>query len=491
MLYRRGDGSDTVFAVNAAPIYDASGRITVVVSTFHDISDRKRAEERVRESALRDPLTGLANRTLLRDRLDQALARARRARLPAALLLVDLDRFKDVNDTLGHAAGDALLCEVAERLSDCVRASDTAARLGGDEFALLLDGLQVTVDAETVARKAVAAMAEPFVLDGEEVRIGASVGIALGPCDGDTPDRMLRRADLALYRVKTSGRGGHAFYDPEMAARVEARASLERDLRRAIERGDEFELVYQPEIDLASGVIRGAEALLRWRHPERGWLLPDEFIPVAEQSRLIVPLGEWVVHEACRQARAWRDRGLPELVIAVNVSLAQFQRGADFAAVAAAALERSGLSPHCLELEVTESLFASEDDRASLLTLKDLRSRGVSISVDDFGTGYSNLGQLRRLPVDKVKVDRSFMVGLGIDPDAEALVRAAVALAHALSLRTTAEGVETEEQLALIRAIGCDGVQGFLLGGPISADAFGVLLLRGDPWPAARAAVAG
>jgi diguanylate cyclase (GGDEF)-like protein len=410
---------------------------------------------------------------LFQDRLRQALAEARRHNWQAALLLLDLDHFKDINDTLGHTAGDRLLMEVARRLDACVRASDTVARLGGDEFALILTEVQRPEDVAVVARKAVGTVAECFRLENQEVQTTASIGITIYPTDGEHPDRLLRDADLALYRAKADGRNTYRFYATAMGAQVEARRALERDLRLALERG-ELGLHFQPQLDLAMGRIDCAEALVRWRHPTRGSVPPAEFIPLAETSGLIVPLGAWALREACRQARAWRDAGLPPLTMAVNLSLAQCRNG-DLARTIRRALRASGLEPRWLELEVTESLFLYPDN-GHFDGLQRLREQGVRVSLDDFGTGYSSLGRLRRLPVDKIKIDGSFVAGLGRDPDSEAIVRAVIRLGRSLGLRVVAEGVETPAQCAFLQAEGCDAAQGFHIGRPVPAGDFATLL---------------
>jgi diguanylate cyclase (GGDEF)-like protein len=410
---------------------------------------------------------------LFQDRLRQALAEARRHNWQAALLLLDLDHFKDINDTLGHTAGDRLLMEVARRLDACVRASDTVARLGGDEFALILIELRRPEDAAVVARKAVRAIAECFRLENQEVHTTASVGITIYPTDSDDPDQLLRDADLALYRAKAEGRNTYRFYAAAMGAQVEARRALERDLRLALERG-ELGLHFQPQLDLAAGRIDGAEALVRWRHPSRGNVPPSEFIPLAETSGLIVPLGAWALQEACRQARAWRDAGLPPITMAVNLSLAQCRNG-DLAHTTGRALRASGLEPRWLELEVTESLFLYPDN-GHVDGLQRLRKQGVRVSLDDFGTGYSSLGRLRQLPVDKIKIDRSFVAGVGRDPDSEAIVRAVIRLGRSLGLRVVAEGVETNVQCAFLQAEGCHAAQGFHIARPLPAGDFAALL---------------
>jgi diguanylate cyclase (GGDEF)-like protein len=465
-----------------AEVASLSRSLTALIAGLREeIAERERTAQALRQSesryrtlALCDPLTSLPNRALLRDRLERAIVHAGRAGQPTALLILDLDHFKDVNDTLGHPAGDRLLERAAQRLAACVRATDTLARLGGDEFALVITDLHGPTDATHVARKSLATLARPFDLEGQEVYVGASVGIALCPAHGTDPDQLLRHADLALYRAKASGGNGYEFFASEMAAQVAARKTLERDLRRAFRRG-ELELHFQAERDLDGGRVRSAEALLRWRHHELGWVSPAEFVPVAEGSGLIGPIGAWALREACRQAQAWREAGLPGVAIAVNVSLAQCRRG-DLAATAETALHETGLDPRALELEVTESLFLRDEDATALADLRRLRAAGVGIAIDDFGTGYSSLGQLRSLPVDKVKLDKSFIDRLGRDAEAEAIVRAVVALGHGLGLRVTAEGVESEAQLAVLRSAGCDGAQGFVIGPPAPADEFAVVL---------------
>ena len=467
------DGRRLEVALRLSPIRDQTGAVVGFSGIGRDITERRRAEERTRHLALHDSLTGLPNRTLFHDRLEHALAEARRHDRRAGLLLLDLDNFKDINDTLGHTAGDRLLVEVARRLDACVRVSDTVARLGGDELALILTEVRRPEDAALVARKAMYRMAKPFRLDGREVETTTSIGIAIYPADGEDADQLLRAADMALYRAKAEGRNAFRFYAAEMSAQVEARKSLECDLRRALER-DELTLEFQPQFEFAAGRIAGAEALVRWRHPRLGPVPPTEFIPLAESSGLIVPLGAWVLQEACRQTRFWRDAGLPHLPMAVNLSLAQCRSG-DLANSTWRALHASGLEPRALEFEVTESLFLSPGN-VYLNDLYRLRARGVRVSIDDFGTGYSSLGRLRQLPVDQIKIDRSFVAGLGHSPDAEAIVCAVIRLGRSLGLRVVAEGVETDAQCAFLRAEGCDAAQGFHIARPLPPNEFAALL---------------
>jgi diguanylate cyclase (GGDEF)-like protein/PAS domain S-box-containing protein len=466
---RRGPDGDRWLSTSGVPVLDAAGRFAGYRGVGRDVSGKRRAEERMRHQALHDELTGLPNRNLLQDRLRQALAHARRGGWQVGVLLLDLDDFKDVNDTLGHPAGDRLLRAIAERLAGVIRASDTLARLGGDEFAIVQPGPGCSPDgAAELARRLIGALEAPLSLDGQELRVGASVGVAIAPGDGEDADELVRRADLALYRAKTDGRGRHQFFEAALDAAVQARKRLESELRRAVARG-EFVLHYQPQLDLATGGPAGVEALVRWRHPERGLVGPAEFVPLAETCGLIGPLGAWVLDEACRQARDWERRGSPTRV-AVNLSPAQLRQAGGVPRAVDEALRRHGLDARWLELEITESVLLDRSDGTTDRALQELAARGVRLALDDFGTGYSSLSHLRRLPVATIKVDRSFVRGIGRDQDDEALVRAIVALGRNLGKRVVAEGVESQAQLALLRQLGCDAAQGFLLGRPQEAD---------------------
>jgi diguanylate cyclase (GGDEF)-like protein len=415
-----------------------------------------------RHLARHDALTGLPNRLLLRERLERALTRSRKNN-PLAVLCVDLDHFKAVNDTLGHPIGDDLLRAVTGRLSACVRERDTVARLGGDEFVVLLPGVQGRNQAQDLARRLIEAVSAPFEIQGHRITIGASIGLAMAPDDGDEPDVLLVNADLALYRAKAKGRATACFFEPGMDARAEARRKLEQDLREAVE-AERFELHYQPEVDTRSGAIVGFEALLRWNRPNQGLVSAAEFIALAEETGLIAPLDEWVIGRACADAARW-----PEPVrVAVNLSPAQF-RSRTLVDTVACALAVSGLAPERLELEVSESVLRSDGERA-LATLHQLRDLGVRIALDDFGAGYSSLGCLRMFAFDKVKIDPSFITGLSEPGPCAAIVQAVADLGARLGVATTAEGVETADQLAQLRARGCDAAQGYLLGraGPAS-----------------------
>jgi diguanylate cyclase (GGDEF)-like protein len=438
--------------------------------------DRKRAEQNIRRLALEDTLTGLPNRADFRERLGRQLAAADDSRRQLAVMLLDLDHFKDVNDTLGHPTGDRLLASVATRLRECTAEHSLPARLGGDEFALVLPCAGGPEQAAEAARGLIAAIAEPFLFDGHDIRLGASIGITLFPTDGTNPDDLLRNADLALYRAKESGRNTYEFYAMDMASQVEARKTLERDLRRALE-ADELQVFYQPQFDLANGTITTVEALLRWPHPTRGLMLPDSFIPVAETSGLIVPLGKWVMEQANWQICSWRRMGLPAVSVAVNLSLSQCRRGGLVGCIERM-VAQCGCDLRRLELEVTEQTFLPDEGAECIESLQQLRRLGVTVSIDDFGTGYSSLGRLRGLPVDKVKIDRGFVQGIGRSRDAELIVRAMIVLGRSLGLSVVAEGVETSEQLAFLKAEGCDGAQGFLLSAPLSADECAALLAR-------------
>jgi diguanylate cyclase (GGDEF)-like protein len=424
------------------------------VATFEDVTERRQAEAKIMHMARHDALTDLPNRVLFREKMEQALARGENL----AVLFLDLDRFKTVNDSLGHPVGDKLLCAVTDRLQNAVRGSDMVARLGGDEFAIVQLGAEPS-QASELAGRVIDAISEPFDISGHQVVIGVSVGIAVAPADGEQPDQLLRNADMALYRAKSEGRGIHHFFQPEMDAQMQARHALEHDLRKALVAG-EFEMYYQPIVDLGSGTVTSFEALIRWNHPTRGLVGPDNFIPVAEEIGLIVPLGDWVLRQACSDAASWPGR----LSVAVNLSAAQF-RNPTLALSVVSALGASGLAANRLELEITETVLL-QDDRSVLETLHQIRELGVRISMDDFGTGYSSLSYLRSFPFDKIKIDRSFTRELGKKDDCIAIIRAVVRLGSNLGMMTIAEGVETQEQLEILRAEGCTHAQGYLFSQP-------------------------
>jgi diguanylate cyclase (GGDEF)-like protein len=430
------------------------------LTTYEDISERRRNEAKVAFMAHHDLLTGLANRTLFMEKIEEAGARLRRHGEAFTVVMLDLDRFKNVNDSLGHPAGDALLKEMAQRLKSSLRETDVLARLGGDEFAILQSGgAAQRDDAITLSVRIIDLVAQPFDLDGHKVSVGASIGIALAPQDGVEPDELLKKADLALYLTKSEGRNGFNFFHADMTTEADARHQMENEMREALMR-DEFELYYQPVLDVRTRESRGAEALVRWRHPRNGLIMPDRFIPLAEDTGLIVQLGAWILGKACADAASWPA----QYKLAVNLSPVQFRKG-DLFEVILCALVESGLPPERLELEITESVLLENEVNYRVL-LQQLKNIGVSIVLDDFGTGYSSLGYLTRFPVDKIKIDKSFTQGLSQRADCAAIVSSVVTLAHGLDIATTAEGVETEEQFELLRAAGVTQVQGFLFGRP-------------------------
>jgi diguanylate cyclase (GGDEF)-like protein len=434
----------------------------------------EQANAQLQHVATHDALTGLPNRLLLADRLDQAIARAERHGQRFALIVVDLDRFKSINDSLGHMAGDELLKDVAQRLAKVLRKADTLARLGGDEFVLLLNEIDSPRDAETVAIKVLADFTRPAMISGLDLHISASLGISVSPDDGLDSEILLQHADAAMYHAKKSGRNAYQFFLPEMNAFARERLELENGLRRALDQR-EFVLHYQPKVDVRTGRIDSAEALVRWRHPKRGLVAPAQFIPLAEETGLILPLGEWVIREACRQAFAWQAAGLRPLRVAVNLSAQQF-RQKNLVELVRSALTAARLEPQYLELELTESAVM-DDAEQSISILRELSELGVRISVDDFGTGYSSLSYLRRLPLDKLKIDRAFIREVVTSRDDAEIVRAIVSLAHALRLQVIAEGVETPDQLEFLNSLGCDQYQGFHFSAPVPSNAF-VAMLR-------------
>lgn len=469
---RRKNGSRFWELASISPVLSADGAITHFVAVKEDISDRKDYEAQLEYLSTHDELTGLANRALLSDRLEQSIHYAQRSERQVAVLLLDLDRFKFINDSLGHDFGDRLLCEVARRLAESVREADTVARLGGDEFVLLLTELAGTKDAGLVANKILRQLAEPYRLDGREITLTASLGISLYPRDGLDVATLIRNADTAMYQSKRES-STFSYYATEMNQKVLATLELEGGLRNALER-QEFCLHYQPQVDLASGRVIGCEALLRWLHPQKGMISPGDFIPLAEETGLITPIGTWALHEACRQAVAWQKAGLPELRMAVNLSARQFRTG-DLPHQVRKALHQTGLAADRLELELTESMVM-DDPVGAKQTMHGLKDLGVSLSLDDFGTGYSSLNYLRRFPVDSLKIDRSFIRDVVVDPSGASVVNSIVDIAHNLRIAAVAEGVETREQLDFLVGCGCDSYQGFFFSKPIPADDFSRLL---------------
>ena len=448
-----------------APILDGAGRVVQLVASGVDISERKTAEDWVQFLAQHDLLTGLPNRMLFSDRLSQAIAQAKRQQTQLVVLFANLDRFKNINDFLGHHVGDLLLQEVARRLLDSVRETDTVCRQGGDEFILLVQGISGPERAAQVAGKLLTALSQPYLVDGRELALTASLGIACYPGDGEDAEALVMNADAAMYHAKELGRGQYQFFSEQLSAAAHARLLLENDLRKALARS-EFILNYQPKLDVASHRITGCEALIRWQHPSLGLVSPARFIPVAEETGLIVAIGDWVLEEACRVAVRLQTAGFPGLLMSVNVSALQL-RQADFVERVSGILARTGLAPALLELEVTESMIMHDVAHATRI-LQQLNDAGVRLAIDDFGTGYSSLAYLKRFPIHVLKIDQSFVRDIMTDPDDAAIVQAIIALAHSLRLGVIAEGVETREQLEFLKAHHCDAVQGYLIAKPLA-----------------------
>jgi diguanylate cyclase (GGDEF)-like protein/PAS domain S-box-containing protein len=467
LVNRRRDGSLYYEEKTITPLKDDKGRITHFIATGKDITERMRTQERLHFLAHHDVLTSLPNRMLFMDRLEHALALARSPEFPVAVLFLDLDRFKTINDSLGHGSGDRALQTVATRLNEAVRRGDTVARLGGDEFALILENVTGPQAVAPIARKLLEVVSQPVALEGREYVMTASIGISLCPGDGTDAATLLKHADIALYRAKDSGRNAFQFYSADMGAKAFERLNLETSLRRALARG-EFALYYQPQVDTDSGCVFGLEALLRWRHPELGLVGPGMFVPVLEEIGLIGEVGEWVLHEACAQAQVWQALSPAPLRMAVNLSARQFH-ATDLPAAVERALTASGLDARLLEVEVTESVLMQQS-AATMESFRALDARGVRIALDDFGTGYSSLSHLRRFPVDLIKIDRAFVRDVCDDPDDAAIVCAILAMAENLKLQAIAEGVDTPGQLQFLRDHGCSLVQGYLFSEPLPAE---------------------
>ena len=472
LLSRLTDGR--TLSVSYRPMPDGG-----FVATFEDITERLLAEDKIKYLAHYDALTGLLNRAAFYEQMETVLDHLRRSE-SIAVLSLDLDRFKSVNDTLGHPIGDLLLQAAAARMRSCIRSEDILARLGGDEFAIVQVPSEQASNVTALADRLIEVLVAPYELDGHQVVVGTSVGVAIAPNDGDKPDVLMKNADLALYRAKADGGGICRFFEIEMDARMQARRALELDLRKAIVNG-EFELYYQPIVDVKTGQITSCEALLRWHHPERGMIAPLKFIPIAEETGLIVPLGEWVLRQACAEAARWPKN----ITIAVNLSPAQF-KSRNLVPTVISALATSGIAASQLELEITE-LVLLQDNEGAFVVLHQLRNLGIRIAMDDFGTGYSSLGYLRSFPFDKIKIDQSFIRDLPGKEDSVAIVRAVVGLSSSLGITTTAEGVETKEQLASLTAEGCNEFQGFLYSRPKSAAAVARIIADQVPRDAAVA----
>lgn len=456
--------------------WDEKGRTRLVTGTTLDITERTKAESEIRQLTNYDTLTGLPNRSLLHDRLKLAIAQASREHQLVGVLFLDLDRFKSINDTLGHRAGDLLLKTIAMRLSSCIRESDTLARLGSDEFVALLIGVNTAEAISTVANKILALVSEPIYIDGQETFTSGSIGIAVYPMDGDDSYTLLKHADLAMYQAKELERNNFQFFSSEMNIKMVERMLLESSMRKALER-EEFFLVYQPQVDARSGHITGMEALLRWQHPELGLLTPDKFIYLAEENGFIIPIGEWVLQTACRQNRAWQKQGLPSVRVAVNLSAKQFgQYHLD--EMVSATLMETGLEPKWLELEITESAIMKNAEQTAII-LRKLKDMGISLAIDDFGTGYSSLAYLKLFPISRLKIDRSFVQDITTNQDDAAIAETIISMAQALKLNVIAEGVETRAQMELLSFNNCIEMQGYLFSRPVPAEQFAELLHNG------------
>jgi len=491
ILIRR-DGFEIPIEDSVAPINDRDGRATGAVIVFRDVRAARAMALQMTHLAEHDFLTGLPNRLLLNDRLSQAIALASRHEQSVSVLFLDLDGFKYINDSLGHAIGDKLLQSIAKRLVGCVRASDTVSRQGGDEFVVLLSEVQRSEDAAITARRMLQAVAGAHSIDQHELHVTASIGVSVYPDDGSDAETLIKNADTAMYQAKENGRRSYKFFKPAMNVRAVERQTIEESLRRALER-QEFALHYQPKINLNTGAITGAEALIRWTHPTRGSVPPDQFIPVAEDCGLILPIGAWVLREACRQARAWTDTGLPAISVAVNVSGVEF-RTEKFPLGVFAILRDTGLDPGLLELELTESVLMTHAESTATV-IQNLRARGVRIAVDDFGTGYSSLSYLRKFSIDTLKIDQSFIREINGAADNTPIVTAVIGMARGLKLRVVAEGVETLEEVEFLRAHQCEEAQGYFFSRPVPPQQFARLLEAGvqaidlvphrgpSPWP--------
>jgi len=477
ILVRR-DGSEVPIENSVAPIHDREGKPTGAVVVFRDVSAARAMALEMTHSAQHDFLTGMPNRMLLNDRVNQAIAWAQRHAKKVAVLFLDLDGFKHINDSLGHATGDKLLQSVAKRLVDCVRGSDTVSRQGGDEFVVLLTEVGQSEDAAITARRMLQTVAQAHSVDQHDLHVTTSIGVSVFPDDGQDAETLIKNADTAMYQAKENGRQSYQFFKPAMNVRAVERQSIEESLRRALER-EEFLVQYQPKVNLKTLEITGAEALIRWKHPVRGMVPPSDFIPIAEDCGLIVPIGNWVLREACKQARTWMDAGLPLATMAVNISAMEF-RDEDFLDGVFRILRETGLDPAALELELTESVLMKRAESTQSI-LKILRGSGIQLAVDDFGTGYSSLSYLRKFPIDALKIDQSFIRQITTVPDETTIVTAVISMGRSLKLRVVAEGVETMDELTFLQAHQCEEAQGYYFSRPVLPERFAQLLKNGIP----------
>ncbi|MDP3539491.1 MAG: EAL domain-containing protein [Azonexus sp.] len=475
VLIRR-DGFESAIEDSSAPIHNRNGRVTGAVIVFHDVSESRAMAKKMSHLAQHDFLTGLPNRLLLTERFSRAIGQAQRHHKQVALLFLDLDYFKNINDSLGHLIGDQLLQSIALRLGECIRTTDTVCRQGGDEFVILLEEIEQQQDAAQVAEKLLAALIVPHRIEGHELHITLSIGISLYPDDGTNADTVMQNADTAMYYAKAKGRNNYQFFTADMNTRAVQRLFIENSLRRAL-KNEEFRLHYQPKVDIASGLMTGAEALLRWEDPDLGIVYPGQFVPIAEECGLIVPIGRWVLREACRQVQAWLDAGLQAVPVAVNISAVEF-RHINFLEGVAIILKETGLAAGYLEIELTESILMHEAE-SSAKVLEGLKEMGVNLAIDDFGTGYSSLSYLNRFPIDTLKIDQSFVRDIATNSDDASIVSAVIGMGKNLKQRVVAEGVETLEQLTFLKGQKCDEGQGFLFSYPIPSDEFTSLLANG------------
>jgi diguanylate cyclase (GGDEF)-like protein/PAS domain S-box-containing protein len=472
ILVRHTDQEEFHIEDSAAPIRRADGSILGAVMVFHDVTDRKAAQNRLQHIAFHDALTGLPNRALFRKKLSKAMIDARFMKKHAAVLFLDLDRFKTINDSLGHAVGDELLILVAKRLEQCIRDSDVICRMGGDEFTAVLTSIDIPDNAGTVANKIVDSMAKPFSIQGHELRISTSIGITVYPQDGEDLDDLLKNADAAMYHAKGQGRNNYQYFHADMGAKAAHDLQMESALQAALD-NNEFFLEYQPKLNLEKNRIVGCEALLRWQSPEFGRVMPNDFIPRLEETGDIVGVGTWVIRTAINQAKTWLDQGHP-IAVSVNVSARQF-RQAGLVEQVGAILRSSGLPPALLQVEITESLLMEDADKSEAI-MRELMKVGVNVSLDDFGTGYSSLSYLRRFPISELKIDRSFVMDIGTNETAAQIIKTVIDLGQALGMKVTAEGVETDEQRNELQSLGCNEIQGYLLSRPLQKDAFEALI---------------
>ncbi|AOT72151.1 EAL and GGDEF domain-containing protein [Geosporobacter ferrireducens] len=472
---RRKNGETYPEWLTISAIKDESGKTIQYVSVFNDITERIKREEHIKYQAYHDALTGLPNRSLLYDRLSIAIAHAHRSGKMIAVMMLDLDRFKRINDTLGHPVGDILLQEVGRRLVNCLREGDTVSRLGGDEFAVILEDIHSVESVIKVAQKILRKMDKPVRIKAHDLHISTSIGISLYPADGQDVDTLLKHADTAMFQAKQGGRNQHRLYTPKMNDKALQRLAMENELRKALER-EEFLIYYQPKLDLSSGRVVGAEALVRWKHPQLGFLSPVEFIPLAEETGLIKPLGDFVLRTACLQNKRWQDSGVKKICISVNLSAVQFQQK-NLLHKVTNCLSEVGLDPCYLELEITES-SAIQNPQLTIKVLKEFKRLGIQLSIDDFGTGYSSLGLLNQLPLDKLKIDKSFIKDITSDKDNQAIVSAIIAMSRNLGIKVVAEGVETIDQMLYLKNHQCDQIQGYLISPPIPAEDFEKFLIH-------------